>query len=797
MPKTIHLKKPNRAIAQPLVSLCVMFRNDRDTLPTLLESIKGCFDEYVFVDTGATDGSAALVRKALPDAKMADFTWIDDFAAARNFTYGLATGKWRMFLDADDTLLNGQKVRDFCRIVAQKHPHVEGFFVPYDYGVDERLDTMRLVKWREGWRWVDAIHERLEFSAGKLPPNGLGRTSDFSVRHRYKTEEQKRAAIIRNGLIARREYDATTDIKYRSRLARTIAMEMKMQGQALEAIPYLTELHKHYYLFPEGRQAAADMMKVHLALFSDCRNMQNSLRRLTLGALTSLVAPHLSDPPEAKPEGWTAQRNRTEWYRAASVWVAGWTTQQNLDEALRWAKLAGPSYEAIAHHARKEYRECIAACQRGAGLEQQATHEGYVFEKGAALLAAADAADTLGMSPDVVDHLMAQCPPSLRLNPILQPVLSALRMKVDRITIVVPGTPQCFDENGGGGMLGGSEEAVLYLARTLAREPFKRNVRVFCPLPPQRLPGRDMDGIDWQDVRRFEPDAEHGSLVVWRVGQFVLQLAQLKQSGQKLLPGIGAAHLWLHDSSMAGGNYAPQIAQSVSTVECLSDFHEKKIRLETNNEGTFVRVANGIVEEDFEGFDLGERDRNRVVYSSCPTRGLIHLLRMWPRVKQAVPDAKLDIYYDWRMAELHAPEVFDEVSKAYEAVKHLDVIHHGGVDHATLHTALRRANVWAYPHFENTEVETFCISAVKAAAAGATVVTSRAGALPETARGLACFTDGPSVFEQHLIDFLQFPESKQARERKSKLALERFGWRKVAEVFNKLWTVRPPLSRPK
>ena len=55
---------------------------------------------------------------------------------------------------------------------------------------------------------------------------------------------------------------------------------------------------------------------------------------------------------------------------------------------------------------------------------------------------------------------------------------------------------------------------------------------------------------------------------------------------------------------MAAGQFAPQAADSVNAVMCLSEFHEKEVRRETQGAGKFVRVANGILEEDFEGFDV-------------------------------------------------------------------------------------------------------------------------------------------------------------------------------------------------
>ena len=44
--------------------------------------MRGLFDEIVVVDTGSTDRTKEIAREF--GAKVFDFVWIDDFAAARN-----------------------------------------------------------------------------------------------------------------------------------------------------------------------------------------------------------------------------------------------------------------------------------------------------------------------------------------------------------------------------------------------------------------------------------------------------------------------------------------------------------------------------------------------------------------------------------------------------------------------------------------------------------------------------------------------------------------------------------------
>lgn len=82
------------------LSLCLIFRDEEAMLPDFLASVDGLWDELIAVDTGSVDQSARLLREA--GAQVHHFSWVDDFAAARNASLKPATGRWILFLDADE-----------------------------------------------------------------------------------------------------------------------------------------------------------------------------------------------------------------------------------------------------------------------------------------------------------------------------------------------------------------------------------------------------------------------------------------------------------------------------------------------------------------------------------------------------------------------------------------------------------------------------------------------------------------------------------------------------------------------
>jgi glycosyltransferase involved in cell wall biosynthesis len=63
-------------------SLCLMVRNEEEKLAGCLQSAADLADETIVVDTGSTDGTRELAARL--GARVFEFPWVDDFAAARN-----------------------------------------------------------------------------------------------------------------------------------------------------------------------------------------------------------------------------------------------------------------------------------------------------------------------------------------------------------------------------------------------------------------------------------------------------------------------------------------------------------------------------------------------------------------------------------------------------------------------------------------------------------------------------------------------------------------------------------------
>ena len=85
----------------------MIVKNEEAVLEGCLRSIAPLVDEIVVADTGSTDRSREIAVGL--GARLVDFPWRDDFAAARNAALGEARGEWILYIDADERLTRGDR----------------------------------------------------------------------------------------------------------------------------------------------------------------------------------------------------------------------------------------------------------------------------------------------------------------------------------------------------------------------------------------------------------------------------------------------------------------------------------------------------------------------------------------------------------------------------------------------------------------------------------------------------------------------------------------------------------------
>ncbi len=147
----------------PTVSLCMIVKNEERTLARCLDSIKDLVDEMIIVDTGSTDRTKEIA--AAYNAKLYDFKWIDDFSAARNFSFSKATCDYIYMADADEVIdeKNRIRFRQLLSVLDEGVEIVQMIYVnPPDKNMaynDLRELRPKLFKRLRTFRFIDPIHE--------------------------------------------------------------------------------------------------------------------------------------------------------------------------------------------------------------------------------------------------------------------------------------------------------------------------------------------------------------------------------------------------------------------------------------------------------------------------------------------------------------------------------------------------------------------------------------------------------------------------------------------------------------
>jgi len=203
--QTSHGSLPLQSL-MPLVSACLIAKDEEGTLPGCLASIDGFVDEIVLYDTGSTDKTREVASSY--GAKVIEGYWDDDFGRARNEALKYCRGEWILWVDADETLECPDKT-GLRNSLALQEKEVEGFIVAIDNltgtGANSKSvhTACRLFRAQAG-EWVGNLHEYIMAKGGKRALR-LAMTSELRITHHGYLSHmlQTRNKLARNLAMAR------------------------------------------------------------------------------------------------------------------------------------------------------------------------------------------------------------------------------------------------------------------------------------------------------------------------------------------------------------------------------------------------------------------------------------------------------------------------------------------------------------------------------------------------------------------------------------------------------------------
>lgn len=805
------------------VALSMIIKTTPDELPLLENCLKSIhkYVDGVFLtltykkDQKIPKGFYDLAKKY--KAQTFDYEWQDHFANARNFSFDQVPKEydWILWCDTDDTFENPEKVKETAEIAPK---NVSGIYACYDYAHDEYGNVTvphyvaRLVRNDGVYRWKSSfddskysVHETLNEtrSAGRRV------SEEFKVVH-HSNPERGLDSLYRNiGILEKMYENQEKRGKIDPRILYYLGTHYYDARRFLEAKSLLQT-----YMTLSGWANERSEALVYLGLIYDLENKKNQSKHSFVLAISE--APNNPRPYTEIAELELKDKryeNTAQWAMKAIECKKRQTAMalRPMDATFRPYMLYAKALTELGGVRLEEAMEYVdkALKLRPLDPEAQSLQENLenLIEIRDLNRAYARLVKAIGDDESKITSLLSATPKKLLNSPLVAQVRSEHTepKKWPKKSMVIYCGASVIEEWGPSSLkdgIGGSEEAVIRLSRELATEGWEvhiyatpgkeigpdwyvdrssNNFRLYAGKPNVK---RDSVPV-WHHYWEFNPNDEFDVVVAWRMPWFFDTEIKARKK-----------YLWMHDV-MPKTEFTQERLDNLDKVILLSKYH-RSLFPNIPDDKIFLS-SNGITAEDFEGIEA-ERDPKRIIWMSSHVRGLQLLYDMWPDIKKAVPEAKLDIYYGWESfinVQKDNPERMLWKEEMERQEKLLEgVTDHGKISQSQIVQEIFKSGVWAYPC---PFPEISCITALKSQAGGAIPVSSNFAALDETVQyGIkipmqAMDEDTPlgkwnrddiEKFKKVLIDMLKHPEKQE------KIRPEMMSWAREQSWANvaKSWT---------
>lgn len=665
------------------IALTCILKNELHNLPRFCESVRGCFDEYHFTDTGSTDGSVAWLMNDVDkylgsDAKVFihHFSWIRNFAAARNYAIEFVNSDYWMWMDLDDVLFNKE---NFLAWRDEAMSTADFWYVPYHYALKElsadaepavSFIRERIIKKDTGLQFTDFIHEGIDIRKSMRPIMAQV-VSSFSIKH-MRTDAEAAADRGRNLEILEENKDILSP-----RLEFYYGKELFDHHKYAEAARVLRENVKRKEM-EQGDRIMAFQYLVHSLNF-----LEEYGEAIKYGILGIQMEP-----------------NRAEYH---CLVADSFIKLGEPNKAIPFFSAAKACHNSAAGGISHEFAfgESYSFIPR-MNLGHIYTSQGR-FEEALAevrpLLPNEKAKEMVDFCEKAIRD--TKIPPNEKL------------LEVDDIVITCP-FPNAYDwdeEIYKSKGLGGSETAAVEVAMHLKKITGK-SVKVFQHRKEKFISKSGVEYIPAPELHHYFQKYKPQLHIAWRhTARFTNALSVV----------------WSHDLQTPGA----ENHQNYDKILALSEFH-KTFMMGTQGvpRDKILVTRNGINPSRFAPFLDEPKQPGKVVWSNSPDRGLEFAIEIMDLVHEQMPEAELHVFYGFDNMYKYG------LGQKADNLKHMFctrpwIKYHGNVDQVRLAAELCSSEVWLYPA---SFIETYCISAIEALAAKTWPVVRRFGALKSTMR---------------------------------------------------------------
>lgn len=768
---------------KPTISLAIIAKDEVEELKRLLQSVISNVNEVIIV----TDHNRKIKRLARKyKAKYYDFTWVKDFSRARNFSFSKCSCDYILWADCDDTIYNAKNLSNIAQEMKEKN--IDWACFKYNYAQDVTTNEgiadhwkPRLIKNDGSSVWQKRIHENLVHKGLYTYEN----FDDVTVIHHYRDEDHYNKEL-RNYEILINEYEEckeNTDprtLHYlgNSSLGLALSGKSKNKEQLLKQAIYFYKKHieksgwedETYFSYVKS-----GMAMVYLNNYEDAKKafVASTLIKPTWADAywyLCMASYDVGQYENAIEYGEMALQKRIP--KTPLTINNTLYTYTGLSSLVRAYLMCNKPKEALAvvstmqHN--KQTQELYNICKDADNLEDYAQSMMRVIDK------------TIKYDNNSIHKLINGIPNILMGDLRIQEKIYCLKevkhWENKTIVIYCGRTSEDWADHSTINGIGGSETAVIHISRELVKLGYKVTVYNSC---------NDMagiyNGVEYKPYWEFNPRDFFNNIILWRCPQLALAI----DNANKIW-------VWNHDK-VDNDNFNKEIINKVDKFIFLSKWQRKQVSTIPDNK---VLLSKNGLDIDNIKFNLENNkiNKHQIIYASSYDRGLIYLLRQWKKIKQAVPDATLRIFYGWNTFD--AVRKDDKSLKFKEEVQELmkqPGIYHGGrIGQQQLNKEFAQSDIWAYP----TDFwEISCIVAMNAQCSGTIPVCTNYAALSETVKygykvsgikEINGMTDKIlNKWTNKLIEVLQ-SNNEDLRNRMIIKSQKRFEWKKVAKQWKKL-----------
>lgn len=677
-------------VYENLLHYVMIIKNGGDQLRDTLEKNRPFMDRWTILDTGSTDNTMDIIREVLGETVKGHLFQepFVDFGTSRNRALDLAGDVCTYATMLDDTYILQGDLRPFLKDT--RGDQFSDSYSLYIQSDDVQYASNRIVRTDRNVRYLFKIHEVLQEENNKnvMIPAEVANVLD------------KKDEYMNTRTMDRKQFD------------------LDLLFQSVQEDP---QCPRHLY---------------YIAQTYNCMGNKEKAYKYFLHRLFHPVEGFVQERLDAAFEAARLAHFtfKKDWKWVETLYLMSWEMDKTRPDALYFI---GLHYLLDDKNSRKAFKYLKQAFELGYPINSQYSlkptlsfhfvpkfltmlcyelGEHALGEKAAKLFLEKNNTASIDYSTVQSWHAVFQ-----KLN-MLPPYPKTIIQSSKRIlTIVADGG---FDKWSGSDLdvkgMGGSETHTVEMARWLQASGVF-DVYVFCNCENVEI---------WNQVQ-FRPIDQYFKFIrtyfvhtsiISRFSEYIP--ATIKSTVENI-------YMFVHDLTTSGTVLTDH--PKIKKIFCLTDYHRQFFTEYFSNGSICKKVDYLHYGIDHSLFPKEvEQVPHRFIYSSFANRGLSVVLEMWDKILARVPDATLDIFCDTEhpWVKSNCPEEYALVQDQIKRWKgHPSIQVYGWVNKKTLYKHWQMAQFWLYPCLFK---ETFCMTALEAAASKTLVISNGLASLKDT-----------------------------------------------------------------